>query len=97
MYQLTIATAEGVRTTRHADADLAGRAPLLDYAKQADVYLHGDDRNGGHASGATDLTIVALLQLDPAGRRPRCVGTATITATATVAPTTNSLTGVAAS
>jgi hypothetical protein len=96
MYQLTIATDEGARTTRHADPQQASRA-LLAYAIQADVYLHGDDRNGDHASAATDLTVVTLLRLDPAGRQPRCVGTATIAATATVAPTPNGLTGAAAS
>lgn len=97
MHQLTIATDEGVHTTCHADPEQACRA-LLDYAIQADVYLHGDDRNGGQASGATDLTVVTLLRLDsPAGHQPRCVGTATITATVPVAPTTNSLTGAAAS
>jgi hypothetical protein len=86
-----------VHTARHADADQAGRA-LLEYAIQADVYLHGDDCKRGHASGATDhLTVVTLLRLDPAGRHPRRVGTATIAATATVAPTPNSLTGAAAS
>ncbi len=97
MYQLTIATDEGVHTTCHADPAQAGRA-LLDYTIQADVYLLGDDRNDGRASSATDLTVVTLLRLDPpAGHQPRCVGTATITATAPVAPTSNSLTGAAAS
>ena len=97
MYELTIATDEGVHTTCHTDPEQAGRA-LLDYAIQADVYLHGADRNGDQGNGATDLTVVTLLRLDPcAGRRPRCVGAATITATAPVAPTINSLTGAAAS
>lgn len=96
MYQLTIATDEGVHTTCHADPEQAGRA-LLDYAIQADVYLLGN-RHGGRASGAADLTVITLLRVDPpAGHQPRCVGTATITATAPVAPTPNSLTGAAAS
>lgn len=98
MYQLTIATDEGMHTTCHAEPEQAGRALLVEYAIQADIYLLGDDRNGDRASSATDLTVVTLLRLDlPAGHQPRCVGTATITATALVAPATNSLTGVAAS
>ncbi|ULN44762.1 hypothetical protein MI149_30170 (plasmid) [Mycolicibacterium crocinum] len=97
MYQLTIATDEGVHTTCHAEPEQASRA-LLDYAIEADIYLLGDDRTEGQASSATDLTVVTLLRLDPpAGHQPRCVGTATITATAPVAPTTNILTGAAAS
>ncbi|WP_241473991.1 hypothetical protein [Mycolicibacterium neoaurum] len=97
MYQLTIATDEGVRTTHHAEPEQAGRA-LLDYAIQADIYLLGDDRTHDWASSATDLSVVTLLRLDvSAGHQPRCVGTATITATAPVAATTNSLTGAAAS
>jgi hypothetical protein len=95
MYQLTIATDEGVHTTLHAEPEQAGRA-LLDYAIQADIYLFGDDGSGDRASSATDLTVVTLLDLST-GHRPRCVGTATITATAPVAPTANNLTGAAAS
>lgn len=97
MYQLTIATDEGVHTTCHAEPEQAGRA-LLDYAIQADLYLLGDDRNDNRASSATELTVVTLLRLDPpAGHQPRHVGTATITATAPVAPTINTLTEAAAS
>ena len=97
MYQLTIATDEGVHTTCHTEPDQASRA-LLDYAIKADIYLLGDDRSGDRASSTTDLTVITLLRLDPpAGHQPRCVGTATISATAPVAPTTTSMTGAAAS
>ncbi|WP_179476266.1 hypothetical protein [Mycolicibacterium vinylchloridicum] len=97
MYELTIATDDGVHTTCHAEAEQASRA-LLDFAIQADIYLLGDDRNECRASSATELTVVTLLRLDPpAGHQPRRVGTATITATALVAPTTNTLTEAAAS
>lgn len=97
MYQLTIATDEGVHTTCHTEPEQAHRA-LLDYAIKADIYLLGDDRLGDGVSSPTDLTVITLLQIDPpAGHQPRCVGTATITATTPVAPTTNSLTGAAAS
>ena len=78
MYQLTIATDEGVHTTCHAEPEQASRA-LLDYAIQADIYLLGDDRNDSRVSSATELTVVTLLRLDPpAGHQPRHVGTATI-------------------
>ena len=90
MYQLTLATNEGVYTTCHADRCQAGRA-LLDYAIRADLYLHGDDRNGGHVRDAMDLTVITLLRLDSAGRQPQCVGTATIAATAPVARTAPNL------
>ena len=97
MYQLTIATDEGVHTTCHTEPEQVSRA-LLDYAIQADIYLLGNDRTVDQASSATDLTVITLLRLElPAGRQPRYVGTATITATTPVAPTTNSLTGAAAS
>ncbi|MCX2715238.1 hypothetical protein [Mycolicibacterium sp. J2] len=97
MYQLTIATHEGVHTTCHTEPEQAHRA-LLDYAIETDIYLLGDDRTSDRANSATDLTVITLLRLDPpAGHQPRCVGTATITATTPVAPTTNSLTGAAAS
>jgi hypothetical protein len=97
MYQLTIATTEGVYTTCHADRYQASRS-LLDYAIAADLYLHRDDRNAGYASDATDLTAITLLRLDSAGRQPQCVGTATITATAPVARTApNNLAGAATS
>ncbi len=70
MYQLTIATDEGVHTTCHAEPEQASRA-LLDYAIEADIYLLGDDRTEGQASSATDLTVVTLLRLDPpAGHQP---------------------------
>jgi hypothetical protein len=95
MYQLTIATDAGSHTTSHADPHQAGRA-LLAYAIRSDLYLHGNYRTGDEHSGATDLT-VNLLRLGPLSRAPRCVGTATITATRTVAPTIKSLTGVTAS
>lgn len=96
MYQLTIATDEGVHTTCHTEPEQVSRA-LLDYAIQADIYLL-NDRTGHRSSSATDLTVITLLRLEPpAGHQPRYVGTATITATTPVAPTTNSLTGAAAS
>ncbi|AFM20148.1 hypothetical protein Mycch_5480 (plasmid) [Mycolicibacterium chubuense NBB4] len=96
MYQLTIATDEGARTTCHADPGQAGRA-LLDYAIQADVYLHGDHRTSDLLCSATNPAVIALVRLDAAGRPPRCVGTATILATVTVAPTTSNLMGAAES
>ncbi|KDE97071.1 hypothetical protein Y900_027675 [Mycolicibacterium aromaticivorans JS19b1 = JCM 16368] len=96
MYQLTIATDEGARTTSHANPAQAGRA-LLDYAIQADLYLHGDHRTSDQLCSATNPAVITLVRLDAGGGPPRCVGTATITATVTVAPTTNNLTGAAAS
>jgi hypothetical protein len=97
MYQLTIATDEGAHTTCHADPEQAHRA-LVDFAIEADIYLFSDGHISGRGNSATDLTVITLLRLDPpAGHQPRCVGTATITATAPVATTTNSLTGAAAS
>lgn len=92
VYQLTIATDEGARTTSHADPHQAGRA-LLDYAIQSDLYLHGNYRIADQLCSATDLVVVHLLRLEPASREPRCVGTATII----VAPTIKSLTGAIAS
>lgn len=96
MYQLTIATDEGARTTSHLDPGQASRA-LLDYAIQADLYLHGAPRTSDQLCNATNPAVITLIRLEDADRLPRCVGTATITATATVAPTTNNLTGAAAS
>ena len=96
MYQLTIATDEDTRTTCYPDHAQAGRA-LLDYAIQADLYLHGDHRTSDQLCSATHSAVITLVRLGAAGRPPSCVGTATITATATVAPTPNNLTGAAAS
>lgn len=96
MYELTITTAETSSTTRHGVPDDARRV-LLEHAVQSDLYLHGDHAPGGDATDAGDVMVFQLLRLDPASRRPRCVGTATIAAAAAAPTHTPTLTGVAAS
>jgi hypothetical protein len=85
MYELTITTGETSITTSHGGRDQARQA-LLDHAVQADLYLHRDHTPHEDVPEAGEVTVLHLLRLDPAGRQPRCVGTATITAAA-AAPT----------
>lgn len=79
MYELTITAGDTSSTTNHSVIDQAHRA-LLDHAVHADLYLRGDHVPRGDVPPAGDATVFQLLRLDPASRRPRCVGTAIITA-----------------
>jgi hypothetical protein len=93
MYELTITTDGTSSTTRHGGPDQA-RQQLIDHAVHADLYLHGDHAELDATPDVTAAARFHLLRLDPTGRHPRCVGTATIAAAPTHTPI---LTGVATS
>jgi hypothetical protein len=91
MYQLIIANDVATSTTDHDDFDHARRA-LIEHVVGADLYLCGDQPIGEAADRAPSAIEYDLLALNPSGRQPHRVGTATIAAavapdlTAEVAP-----------